>query len=226
MSTIATLVGANVNADQQTYTTASFNPVAGDFLICYVQASGTVLQGTLTDSLGGSWTSIGTVNDGTNVISLWSQATPTDTTARTVTWDNSPTGATGARVAVLAARTSGYTIRQSKFGTGTAGTAPNPVFTSAPLTVNSCIGIVSNYTNPATLSPPAGWTEINDVGYANPTTGVWFGRINSGETDPDILWTSNSATNFQVAIVEINDASQANGGNSNYIDGYYGLLRG
>lgn len=102
--------------------------------------------------------------------------------------------------------------------TGTAGTTPAPVLlgrvgtvfsgTQAALTTNVVVGCVANGSNPAAMTPPAGFTEAPtpDLGYATPATGMEAVFDDSGVTASTITWGGTSATAFASLAVEI-DAS-------------------
>lgn len=224
MATILTLVGAANAADQSSYTTNSFSPMAGDFLICHVSASGTVTNGTVSDTAGLGWTLIGSVNDGTNIVVMFYAQRTTNTDSMTVTWDCSADPATGARVGIAAVRGSDATVRQFATNTGGAGTTPSVTFSQAFMTNNAGLGQVTNTSNPATITPSTGWTEAADAGWGPPTTGFEIQRVNSGETNTTLNWGSTSATAWIAMAVEFWDINDAPGAQPhNYIDAYYGV---
>lgn len=225
MASIASLVGAANNADLSAYTTAAFTPQAGDYLVCDILASGSVTTGTITDTQNLGWTLIGSVNDGTNILMMYSAQRTASAQSMTVTWDCTADPATGARVGVVGIRTSDATVRQFATGSGAGGTAPTVTLPAAALTFNALFGQMGNTTNPAAITPTTGWTEIADAGWNTPTTGFQIQRINSGETNSVIAWASNSATAWLAMVVEFWDTTDAPGAQPhNYIDGTYGMV--
>jgi hypothetical protein len=225
MATIATLIGAANNSDLSAYTTNSFTPVAGDFLICNIIATETLITGTITDTQNLGWTLIGSVNDGTNILIMYYSNRTADATAMTVTWDCTGDSATSARVGVIAFRGSDANVRQFATGTGLAASTPSVTFGSAITNTSACFALFSNYQNPATITPSTGWTEIADAGWSLPTTGSQLQRINSGETTTILNWGSASGTNWLAMAIEVYDSGAASGSQPyNYIDGAYGYV--
>jgi len=225
MASVVSSVGAANNADLSSYTTAAFTPQAGDLLVMNVIASGSVTTGTVTDTQNLGWTLIGTVNDGTNSISMFYAQRTASAQSMTVTWDCTADPATGARVGVIGFRGSDATLRQFATGSGGAGTAPTVTLPAAAITFNPLYALMGSTTNPAAITPTTGWTEIADAGWANPTTGFQLQRINSGETNSVIAWGSNSATAWIAMVIEFWDSTDAPGAQPyNYIDAYYGVV--
>jgi hypothetical protein len=84
-----------------------------------------------------------------------------------------------------------------------AGT-PAPVFGSAPLAANLCLGWVMDVTNGSVnCVPPAGWTEIADVGYNTPATGCEACGRGSGETNTTITFGGATPSAFGVLVIEL-----------------------
>lgn len=197
------------------YASASFTPAAGDLLVVYVTASGTVAAGTMTDSQGLGFTKITSVlkNASADTVYMFVANNLAAATAMTVTFDCTGDAATGAIIQV--ARVSGMTktgasaVRQTQTtANGAAAGTPAATFASAALTGNPTLGVVGNSSSPATLTPPTGWTEREDQGYSTPTTGAEYATRDSGFTGTTITWASTSATAFGVIIAEL-DASAA-----------------
>lgn len=68
---------------------------------------------------------------------------------------------------------------------------------------NPCIGAVFNATSPATVAPPSGWVEREDVGYTVPTTGFELVTIDSGFTGASVVWGGTSASAFASLALEL-----------------------
>jgi hypothetical protein len=90
-----------------------------------------------------------------------------------------------------------------------SGTTPAPVFGNSALTGNPTLGAVANTSNPATLTPPTGWTELDDLGITSPTAGLEYIGRNSGFTGTTVTWGSTSPTPFASLIIELDTTSGA-----------------
>lgn len=194
----------------------SFTPAAGDLLIVFVVATGTVGAGTCTESLGETtFTKITSAlkASSADTLYLFISNQPLSTAgARTVTFGTGGGGSTGTVITVY--RISG----QSRFGASAsrqtavqsnqaaAGT-PAPAFANACLTGNPTLGVVGNATNAATMTAPTNWTEDSDNGYATPTTGQESISRASGFTGTTVTWGSTSASAFGDIVVEIDSSS-------------------
>lgn len=223
MATINSINGpTNSTSNAATYTSTSFTPTAGDTLVFIgVFSETTTTAPTMTDSLGESWTLIGTAtyNGSANRLYCFIKdniigASPV---AMTTTIDLGADAATGGRWAVNAlrghgGRTGSAAAKQfAKVDNQSSGGTPAVTFGSALDTNNATIGMVGNLSSPAGLTPPTGWSEFGDSGYATPTTGGEFVQRNSGSTATTVTWGSTSATAFAACMVEL-DVSAPGGG--------------
>lgn len=191
---------------------------AGDQLVVVVVLTGATTTPTVTDDNGsGTYTEVsgGGFFKAASADKVWIfvRNALVPATASTIITMTSPGGDTGGGLLVY--RLTGMTrvgaaaVRQiaGQSNQAAAGT-PAPVFAAAPLTGNSLIGAVFNATNVATLTPPTGWTEKHDTGYATPTTGIETATIDSGFTSTTVTWGSTSASAFASIAAEM-DASAA-----------------
>lgn len=108
------------------------------------------------------------------------------------------------------ARTGAAAARQGAKQDNIASGVPTPVLSVAALTGNAMLGVAFNTVNPAALTArtsPA-WTEHNDLGYNNPTTGFQSMTIDSGETGTSIAWGSSSATTFGSMVLELDCSAE------------------
>lgn len=211
MATVTHEIGlATTTAGPQT--TAAFTPAAGDLLVVFATASGSVdATPTLTNSLGLTFTKVNSALSRASADTIYCFVANQFAAAssQTVTFDTPNDVNTGCIVYVAAVaglvRTGLAAIRQSAIqNNDTAGTAPNPAFSIAALTANPCLGGMTNATNPSAMTQPSGWTEgTADLGYASPTTGGEYAFINSGFTGTTVTWGSNSATASGSVIVEL-----------------------
>lgn len=213
---MATVTHAQSLADSTggSRTTAAFTPVAGDLLVVFASASDSAdTAPTLTNSAGLTFTLITRVDTSDVVItSLYLLVANQSATAvsQTLTFDTPGDANTGsfifvARVASLT-RTGSTAVRQFAVQGITSG-IPAPAFASAALTGNPCLGAVTNGLNPATLTPPTGWTEAVDLGYSTPTVGSEYAFINSGFTGTTVTWGSSSASLFGAIVVELDTSA-------------------
>lgn len=106
---------------------------------------------------------------------------------------------TGIKVAGLTA-TPQWGSQANQAATGTPAPA---LFTgNPPVITNPIIGAVFNATNPATMTPRAGYTEDLDTGSTTPY-GIETMHRNSGETSATITWGGTSASAFASLAIEI-----------------------
>lgn len=190
----------------EAYASGAFTPALDDLLVLFIAVTGTGVQGTVSDSQGGTW-NIRTWQD---EIRYWIRNEPAPNTSMTVTATFTGDAGTGCDLTVL--RVPGMSLfgsaagRQLKSAINQAAATPALTFDAAVLTDNPTIGVVKNATNPAGLTPPTNWTERSDNGYNTPTTGMETISRDSGFTGTTITWGSASASTFDVVIVEL-DAS-------------------
>lgn len=92
-----------------------------------------------------------------------------------------------------------------------AGGTPGPSWTGggAASGTNPLVGAIFNATSPATMSKPASFdSELTDVGYSIPTTGLEVVSDNTGNTDSTVTWGGTSATIFCSVILELDALEQ------------------
>ncbi len=193
------------------YLTGSFATAANDLLVVFVVATATVAAGGCSDNGGGTYTKItsSTKNASADTLYLFvaNQLDPGSAT-RTVTFTSTGDAATGAVIIVLRvagmSKTGTAAVRQTAVQNNQAsGTTPAPAFAASVLTGNPTVGFVGNATNPATMTPPAGWTEQGDVGYATPTTGGEGVSRDSGFSGTTITWGGTSGSAFGDIVAEL-----------------------
>ncbi len=204
------------SANTTSYATTAFTPAANDLLIVFAVATGTVAVGGCTGSAGLTFTQITHAHKAAGADTLYAYVADQLTTAvsQTVTVTTTGDAASGCAITVVRVSGSGLAgiaaIRQSAVQDNrTAGGTPAPVFPALPLTTNACLGFVANGRNPATMSPPAGWTEGADIGYTNPAAGAEVCWDESGVVGTTVTWATASTTAFGAIIVELSSGSQA-----------------
>lgn len=204
-------------------TSGAFTPDAGDLIVVLVSASDTVNDPlTVTLSTGVNLTRIRreTYSSGATgfPMELWvadDLVTAATATSQSVTVNAAGDAATGTNISVFTISSMGWAgsraVRQSAGQSNQAAATPAPVFASAVLTQNPCIGFIINVSNPAGVSPPASWSEGSDTAYTNPTTGIETASRNSGETGTTITWGSASATGFGSIVAEFSPFPEGRG---------------
>jgi hypothetical protein len=188
----------------------------GDLLVVPVSVTGTTLLPTVTDdNSSGTYTEItGGVLSNTSADKQWifvrnSLVPATASTIVTMT----PSGDTGGGLQVYRltgmSRVGAAAVRQFAIQQNQAAATPAPVLGVAALTTNSLIGAIHNGASPATMTPPASWTEKHDVGYATPTKGKETATIDSGFTGTTVTWGSASSAEFSSVGVEMDGSAAA-----------------
>lgn len=218
MASVTFAVGTTSTSNTTSYASSSFTPAAGDLLVVFVHASGTVGKGQLIDSQNLGFTEVASVLDASSANTLYCfvALSPAAASAMTVTFKCIDDAATGADIDVYRVSGMHYVGQQAVRQTANqanhaSGSAPAPAFGSAALTGNVTLGAVANSTSPATMTPPTGWTEGNDSGYSTPTTGLETVWRNSGFTGTTVTWGSSSASAFASLIVELDTSTPGSG---------------
>jgi hypothetical protein len=196
--------------------TSSFTPVTGDLLVLLVGTSGLIRPAasfTVISSIANApgFVPVGQAlgNTGADAVYAFVAAGLEVPTARTITITFGGGTAIGTfwgvyRISGMQ-RTGSGAVRQVAFqNNGAALATPAPVFPAACLTGNPLVGILGNATNPATVTPPAGFTETIDTGGATPAMGQEAVFANSGITASTITWGSTSASVFGALVLEMN----------------------
>jgi hypothetical protein len=198
-----------------TFTTASgtktvvATPAVGDLIVIVTAHSGNVADTTPTDdNSSGAYTRIDGALKAASVdkLNIFIRNTLIGAASST-TFTHAPGASTGGGMAVFkvtgmqktGAAAAKRTAKQENQASGT----PAPVFGAAPLTTNAVIGAVFNGANAATMTPRANFTELCDVGYNTPASGLETMSRDSGETATTQTWGSSSATAFSAIVLEL-----------------------
>lgn len=193
---------------------SAFTPTAGNYLVAFVAASGTVLSSpTLTDSLGGTYTLVHHCIDHSDNDSLYLFVKDTAAVAssQTLTFDCTGDPATGCAVSVE--ESTGFSafgvtaVVQSTQATGSAGTTPLVLYDVNCDENNATVLACHNSANPAALSPPNFWSELFDGGHASPARGLETIRRNNTFGSDTVTWAATSATLWGIVGVELNPAA-------------------
>ena len=212
-ATVTHRVSTASTTDGTSFASDAFTPAAGDVLVAFVTATGTVAAGSMTDSQNLGWDKITSALKASSADTLYlfvSRGT-TANSSMTVTFDCTGDSATGAVIQVASvsgmSRVGAVAVRQSQVVSNHASGTPAPAFASSALTGNPTLGLIGNATNPATMTAPTNWSEANDTGFATPTTGAEYVFRNSGFTGTTITWGSSSASAYGAIIVELDTTS-------------------
>lgn len=215
MPTVTHLV-ATPNTAISPLTSGAFTPTANDLLVAFVVASGTVeTAGTMTGSTGLTFAKAGqgsAWSSSSNVVHCFVAGGFAGAVSQTVTFDSTADITTGQTILVMGVsgmvRYGVLAVRQLARQDNIAGpSAPAPVFAAACLTENPVLGCLGVFTNPPAATPPSGWTEGADTGFATPATGCETAFISSGFTSTTPTWGS-SHTDYGSLAVEL-DSSPA-----------------
>ena len=211
---MATIVGLNV-----TFTTTAGNksvvgtPAIKDLIVVATPVAATSLPtvSVSDNNSGGSgtYTKIGEFYDVTPAV--YSAFFVRDTfisSATSTTFTATISGDSGGGLSVFQVRGMSFlgsrAVRQFN-GESNGAAAGTPTATmSAPVdTANALIGLVTNKTNPATMTARAGFSENEDLGFTVPTSGMETMRRNTGETATAIAWGSTSASTYSCMVIEL-----------------------
>jgi hypothetical protein len=197
--------------------TGSFTPQQGDLLVVVLVASASLTNNTEVPSVSANGITFATTghqrtyyNAGTNTLDVFvaDQLVGASPTAMTVTWNPADT-ATSTVIDVYAVRggagLAGTAAVLQRAGTAnqSSGGTPSVVFSGACKTTSVTIVATGNLSAPAGLTPPSGWTEVNDTNCTTPTAGLEVAARTSGFTGTTVTWGSTSATAYGTAGVEI-----------------------
>jgi hypothetical protein len=209
MAAVTHRVSFNSTSNTTSYTSGSFTPGNGELLVCGVVGTGTVAATpTLSDSLGGTWTLVGsgTWSSAANSMYLFVRDALIGTGASmTVTFDCTADPSTGVTIEVAGvsgmSRAGASAALQAVASSGALNTTPATTFGAAAQTGNPTLVFLGNKTSPAGVTAPTGWTQQDNSGIAsNPTTGCEYVSRDSGFTGTTITWGSTSTIWGAVAV--------------------------
>jgi hypothetical protein len=178
----------------------------------WASADDSVITDNNADGLG-TYTRLGSAtaplsNGGGTACALWfSVRNALVGSATSTTFTATNTGDTGGGLTVLTfsgmSRTGALAILQS-IGESTATENPPTItFGATTLTANPVILACMGEDNPLALTPPTGFTEADDTGWATPTTGVEVCWDDAGNTATLFSWSGGAATDHNEIGVEL-----------------------
>lgn len=215
MAAITHAVSTASTSNAASYDSGAFTPAAGDVLVAFVVATNTLATGTMTSSVAGqTFTKVTSAvyNSSGNTIYCFVSNSFATAVSQTVTFNCTGDNATGSIIQV--ARIAGMSraginaIRQYATQNNQSPGTPSVSFTNAVQTNNPTLGLVGNETTPAGMTPPTGWTELNDTGYSTPTTGAEYVGRDSGFTGTTLTWGNSTSFDFASLIVELDSTTQ------------------
>lgn len=220
MAAVGTDAGGTWNTTAGNKTVVA-TPAAGDLIVVIHGISGWASgdDSTITDNNSdgnGTYHKIGTASSpvstgGGTACALWISVRNSPIgSASSTTFTATNTGDTGGGLTVL--RFSGMNrfgslaVKQS-IGESTATESPPTItFGATTLTGNPVVLAVMGEDNPAAVTPPTGFTEADDTGWATPTTGVEVCWDDSGNTATLFSWSGGALTDHNEVGIEL-DAS-------------------
>lgn len=212
---------ATTTNNAATYTSGSFTPNIGELLIGLVHvrdaapSDGSVsLASSSPESL--TFTRVATAlkaSSGDRLFAFVGDQLVGASGVRTVVF-GSGDDATAAGNIIQVARVSGMSkvgslaVRQSGVQDNqAAGGTPTISFAGAVLTTNPVIAFMGNNTNPAGVTEPGTFTELDDTGFNTPGSGSELASVDSGFTASSVTWGGASATAFGALALELDAAS-------------------
>jgi hypothetical protein len=178
---------------------------AGKLYLLVLQTTGTANDGAISSTTL-TWSSVATVGDATNRIQIFRCVPGSNVSGETVTVGTFGGGSTGYSFgiyeitgALITGINGGDAFPQSSSTSATTGSNPTINLSSIASERNTVIAFFSNNANTFGGTPEAGWSEIQDLGYATPTTGYYETR-RSSTTDNTVVVTASSSTWIGIAL--------------------------
>lgn len=208
---MAAVTHRNATADTSnvtSYPSGSFTPALNELLVVFVIAAATVAAGSMTDSQSLGFTKItsGVFNTGADTMYLFIANNLAAASAMTVTFDCTGDAATGAIILVagvsgMSRKGSAAAKQSAKQENQAGGNTPSVVFGSLPTTGNPILVALANGANPATVTPPSGYTEQADTGFATPNRGGEYASLDSfSGVSGTVTWGSTYGTGQGAAL--------------------------
>ncbi|MDX0467451.1 hypothetical protein GOC67_16595 [Sinorhizobium medicae] len=195
------LATPQIGATAASVTTASFTPTANALLIAFCAGRGSSATiPTISDSLGGTWTPIGTGNDAGNVTGrLFYQVAGASPSAMTVTVNT--TGGTQAAVGVIEVSGAGTDFSNYQVGINAAG---DPSVTMGAYTAGSRVMVFGIGNAGAAWTSPTGFTELFDSEVA--TNLRLVPSYNDSSASTSLSWVSAATDSIGFGL-EIKEAA-------------------
>lgn len=202
--------------------TVTATPAIDDLIVVVHGMSGWVSgdNSTITDDNAdgnGTYTKYGTAtaplsNGGGTACALWFSVRNQPTTSATSTiFTATNSGDTGGGLTVLRfsgmSRKGAQAVLQTIGESSSTESPPTITFGSTTLTGNPVILACMGEDNPLAITPPTGFTEANDTGWATPTTGVEVCWDDSGNTATLFSWSGGATTDHNEIGIELDTSA-------------------
>jgi hypothetical protein len=205
------LLGSTFDTNSGTKSVVA-TPAVGDLTVLICAHSDNTSTALPTDTQSGTYTLVESrlSATGNDKMTLWVR-TALIPSAISTTFSHAPGTSTGGGLVVLAV--SGMThvgaaaVRQSAGLDNQAAQVPEVTLGMSPVSTNVVLGAVFSGLNPATLTPPSGWTEQVDVGYLTPERGLEVCGVSGGQTAALVPWGSSTSSDFAALVMELNTSS-------------------
>lgn len=175
---------------------------------------------TITDNNSdglGTYYKIGTAtaplsNGGGTAMAMWiSVRNALVGSATSTTFTATNTGDTGGGLTVLRfsgmTRTGSAAVRQSKGESAQTENPPTITFDSTTDTNNPIVLACMGEDNPLAITPPTGFTEADDTGWATPTSGVEVCWDDAGNVATLFSWTGGAVTDHNDGGIELDTSA-------------------
>jgi hypothetical protein len=211
MATVTHRITTASTTNTTSYASGAFTPAAGELLVVFVVATGTLADDTIlqsSQSLGFNQVFHNNKSAAADSIYCFTATKFATAVSQTVTFTCNSDAATGA--VIFVAGVSGMTrvghpaIAQY-VGIDSQAASATPVFTFGGnvSTGNPTLGIIANVRNPAAMTPPTGWTEQADTGFLTPTLGAEYVSRDSGYTGNTMTWGNTTGGAWGGMCIEL-----------------------
>jgi hypothetical protein len=193
--------------------TVTATPAVGDLIVVVHGMSGWASGDTsvVTDDQGGTYAQIGgnpLSSGGGTAGALWiSIRTALISTATSTVFTATNTGDTGGGLTVLTVsgmRRTGAQAAKQQIGESTQTEAPPAIAFSAPTRLEHPIILaIFGEDNPAAVTPPVGFVERTDTGWATPTSGIEVCSVDAGHSAASYSWSGGALADHNEVGVEL-----------------------
>ena len=206
--------------------TVTATPTANDLIVVVHGMSGWASgdNSTITDNNaggGGTYHRIGTATaplstGGGTAWALWISVRDNLISSATSTvFTVTNTGDTGGGLTVLRfsgmSRVGSQAVKQSKGESTATKNPPTITFAATTDTNNPIVLAVMGEDNPAAVTPPVGFTEADDTGWASPVTGIEVCWDDSGNAATLFSWSGGALTDHNEVGIELDTSAAPTG---------------
>ena len=94
-------------------------------------------------------------------------------------------------------------IRQIASASGSSGVTPSASFASAVASTSTILTFLYASVNPANVTKPTGFTDVDSGGYATPNGSTLTSKLEGGHSGATVTWGSSATTAWNCVIVEL-----------------------